>query len=96
MKFIASVFVLFSLQAHAETLTMNIEGMHCGGCTAAVEATACKDKGYKSCKAEIVDAEKKLGRIIIETKRGEKVDLSKVTADVKATKYTPKDHKVTQ
>ncbi len=97
MRLISVVLILFvSTSAFAETMTMPIEGMHCGGCTAAVEAKACgKDKGYKSCKAEITDAGKKMGQLVIETKRGEKINVDQVKTEVKATSYTPKEAKIT-
>lgn len=95
MKMFSVLLLLAGSHAMADKLTMPIEGMHCGGCTAAVEEKACKGKGYKTCKAEIVDANKKIGQLVIETKRGEKINLEQVTTDVKATKYTPKEAKVT-
>ena len=95
MKSLTVALFLLSPLAHAEKLTLQIEGMHCGGCTAAVEAKACEGKGYKTCKAEITDASKKMGQLVIETNPGQKIDLKAVKADVTATKYTPKEAKVT-
>lgn len=95
MKSLVLALLFVAPAAMAEKLTLPIEGMHCGACAEAVEAKACKDKGFKTCKAEITDAGKKMGQLIIETKPGQKINVDQVKADVTATKYTPKDAKVT-
>jgi hypothetical protein len=67
-----SLFIFASTFASAETTTMDIKGMHCGSCEAAVRKAVCKNKDFKglfeSCEPSVVDADKELGQLKLVTK----------------------------
>ncbi|MEQ1723785.1 MAG: hypothetical protein ABL930_11455 [Pseudobdellovibrio sp.] len=88
MKSLLISISLLSSLAFAETATINIEGMHCSGCKAMVDAKVCKDaatnKDFASCEVKLVDEEKQTGQVTIVTKEGMKVNIETVTAGIKA------------
>jgi hypothetical protein len=54
--------------------------MHCGGCAKMVEEGVCKKmEGLTSCKGEVVDADKKIGKVTITTPEGTPIDSNKVS-----------------
>jgi copper chaperone CopZ len=56
-----------STLAFAGTTTYDVKGMHCGECQAAVEAKVCKMEGVKTCKVELIDKKKEMGKITLTT-----------------------------
>jgi copper chaperone CopZ len=81
MKFTLALSALvLSFSALAETATYNVSGMHCGGCAKMIEDGVCKKmEGVKTCKGEVIDADKKIGKVTIETNDGVKIDQGKVS-----------------
>jgi len=81
MRFLLAISALvFSLSSSAETKTFNVKGMHCGGCAKMVEEGVCnKMEGLTSCKGEVVDADKKIGKVTISTPEGTPIDSDKVS-----------------
>lgn len=90
MKFLAATLLLISSTAFAEKLVLPVDGVHCGGCTSAIEGKVCKDNNYVTCKAEVLDEKNKKGQLIVETKPGQKINLEKIASEVKSTSYVPK------
>lgn len=90
MKFVAATLLLISSTAFAEKLVLPVDGVHCGGCTSAIEGKVCKGNDYLTCKAEVLDEKKQKGQLTVETKPGQKINLDKIAAEVKATSYAPK------
>lgn len=74
---IASLIALSPL-AKAETETLNVKGMHCGGCAKAIEDTVCKIEGLKSCSVKLTNAKKQEGQILIEKADGQPVNKDEV------------------
>jgi copper chaperone CopZ len=77
-SFILISSLILSSLAFADTATYEVKGMHCGGCKAEVEGLVCKMEGVKSCKAELTDKKKQMGKITIITEDGKPVDSTKV------------------
>jgi len=73
---------LFTTLALAETGTFTVSGMHCGGCQKMVEAKVCKMEGVESCKVELTDTKKQIGKVTLITKDGIKIDQTKVEAAI--------------
>lgn len=96
MKTIFLTISLTSLLAAADTTTLTVEGMHCGGCKKMISEKVCEDETLKatieSCKVTLTDAKKQTGKIEIVTKKDAKLDLTKVKAGVTAAG----DYKVTK
>lgn len=67
---------LLALNSFAETL--NLQGMHCGGCAKMVEESVCKNANYKTCKAKLTNAKKQEGTLTIETTDGQPVNQDEV------------------
>ena len=81
MKSLVLVSLLLgSLMANAETATLQVKGMHCGGCKAAIEAKVCKLDGLVACKVESLDMKKQRGQIILTSADGTTLDLTKIEA----------------
>ena len=71
-KTLLSLLILVSPLAQAETTTLDIKGMHCGSCEAAVRKAVCKNKDFQglfeSCEPSVVDADKELGQLKLVSK----------------------------
>ena len=65
----------------ADNVTM-VKGMHCADCQAAVESKVCHMEGIASCKVELVNKKKQLGKITWAAKEGAKIDAAAVSAAV--------------
>ncbi|WII71452.1 heavy metal-associated domain-containing protein [Bdellovibrio sp. 22V] len=55
--------LLISQTALAETITYNVEGMHCGSCAKAIQAQVCKMDGLEKCEVSV-------GKVVISPKAG--------------------------
>ena len=97
MKKIFLALSFTSLFAVADTTTLTVEGMHCGGCKKMISEKVCEDAALKpsfeSCKVSITDSKKQTGKIEIVTKKDAKLDLAKIKEGVKA---AGDDYKVTK
>ena len=81
MKTLIFVSLVFgSLIVSAETTTLQVQGMHCGGCKAAIEAKVCKIDGLKTCNVELVDKKKQIGKLVLTSADGTTLDLAKIEA----------------
>lgn len=82
---IVCVTLIASNLALAEDIT--VEGMHCGGCKKMITKTVCEDAALKaqfeSCKVELVDEKKQIGKISVKTKNNMPVDYKAIEAAVK-------------
>lgn len=70
--------LLVSSFAMAESSTYQVKGMHCGACAKSIEEKVCKMEGVKTCKVEMVDAKKRMGKVTLETEEGKTLDAKKV------------------
>lgn len=72
----------------AETTDITVEGMHCSGCKKMISKKVCDDKDlaakFESCKVELVDAKKQIGKISVTMKKDQTLDLAAVETAVKA------------
>lgn len=78
-------FVLFTLlftqAALAETITYNVEGMHCGSCAKAIKAQVCKMDGLEKCDVTV-------GKVVISPKTGINISQDQIQAAIsKAGEY---------
>ena len=78
---------LMTTFSFAETTTLQVSGMHCGGCQSAIESAVCKNGNYVKCEAKIDNPKKQMGSITLETKDGEKLDLAKIQSEIKDAGY---------
>lgn len=77
---IASLLFL-SQAALAETITYNVEGMHCGSCAKAIKAQVCKMDGLESCEVT-------MGKVVISPKTGINISQDQIQAAIsKAGEY---------
>jgi copper chaperone CopZ len=76
--FLLTATLLAALFAQAETVTYQLKGVHCGGCTSAIESKVCKIEGLTGCKVEVLDGKKKLGQMTLTTADGTPIDLAQV------------------
>lgn len=73
--------LLLSQTALAETITYNVEGMHCGSCAKAIKAQVCKMEGLESCDVT-------LGKVVISPKTGVAISQDQIQSAVsKAGEY---------
>lgn len=73
--------LLLSQAALAETITYNVEGMHCGSCAKAIKAQVCKMEGLESCDVT-------LGKVVISPKTGVAISQDQIQSAVsKAGEY---------
>lgn len=79
---------LTSLSASAETATLTIEGMHCGGCKKLITKKVCEDaklsSGFESCEVTALDTKKQIGTMVIKYKPTAKADLAPVEATIQS------------
>lgn len=82
---VVCITLIASNSALAEDIT--VEGMHCGGCKKMITKTVCEDKDLKaqfeSCKVELVDEKKQIGKISVTTKNNMPIDYKAIEAAVK-------------
>lgn len=73
---VAAVLLGASLNAMAETATLNIKGMTCSSCVKMIQSKVCDMDGIADCKVEV-------GSVVLTSKDGTKIDLEKVTEKIK-------------
>ncbi|MGZ3772696.1 MAG: heavy-metal-associated domain-containing protein [Pseudobdellovibrionaceae bacterium] len=74
-------FLFVSQAALAETITYNVEGMHCGSCAKAIKAQVCKMDGLEKCDVT-------MGKVIISPKTGVTISQEQIQTEVsKAGEY---------
>lgn len=73
---------LLCLSAQAETATLSIEGMHCGGCKKIVTKKICENAelatSFESCEISALDTKKQIGTLTVSLKKGSKLDTDKI------------------
>lgn len=73
--------LLLSQAALAETVTYNVEGMHCGSCAKAIQAQVCKMDGLEKCEVSV-------GKVVISSKTGVNISQDQIQAAIsKAGEY---------
>ncbi|WP_374079120.1 heavy-metal-associated domain-containing protein [Bdellovibrio bacteriovorus] len=73
--------LLLSQTALAETITYNVEGMHCGSCAKAIQAQVCKMDGLDKCDVTV-------GKVVISPKKGISISQDQIQAAIsKAGEY---------
>lgn len=88
-KFLSFIIVCVTLIASNSALAedITVEGMHCSACKKMITKTVCEDKDLKaqfeSCKVELVDAKKQIGKISVKTKNNMPIDYKAIEAAVK-------------
>ncbi len=55
--------LLFSQAVLAETVTYDVQGMHCGSCAKAIKSQVCKMEGLEKCEVSV-------GKVVISPKAG--------------------------
>lgn len=87
--------MLLSQFALAETVTLDVDGMHCAGCKQMITASICDDPKVNATfeKCEVVKADEKSekGQIVITTKGDSKVNVEEIKTAIAA---TGEDYKV--
>lgn len=79
--YVPLVLLFSSILCAAETTTIKINGMHCGGCKAIVNKAVCESASLKSTfkKCEIsVDEKIQVGTMVVEPQDGQTLDIEKV------------------
>nr|BFD59067.1 hypothetical protein CKG001_11740 [Bdellovibrio sp. CKG001] len=78
---LAATALLFSQAALAETITYNVEGMHCGSCARAIKAQVCTMEGLEKCDVTV-------GKVVISPKAGVSISQDQIQAAIsKAGEY---------
>ncbi|MBV2167127.1 MAG: heavy-metal-associated domain-containing protein [Bdellovibrio sp.] len=73
--------LLISQTALAETITYNIEGMHCNSCVRSIKAQVCNMEGLEKCDVS-------MGKLVISPKTGINISQDQIQAAVtKAGEY---------
>lgn len=73
--------LLFSQAVLAETITYNIEGMHCNSCARSIKAQVCKMDGLDKCEVSV-------GKVVISPKTGVTISQDQIQAAIsKAGEY---------
>lgn len=73
--------LLLSQTALAETITYDVEGMHCGSCAKAIQAQVCKMDGLDKCDVTV-------GKVVISPKKGINISQDQIQAAIsKAGEY---------
>ena len=79
--FILLLSIVTSITSMAETATITVEGMHCGGCKKMVTKAVCNDtkisEDIAECKVSL-DEKTKIGTVILKTKETKTVNMSLV------------------
>jgi hypothetical protein len=91
---IALMTIFFSVLTFAETTTMEIAGMHCGGCQKMVTKAVCADAKISATVSECkvtVDTEKQIGTLVLKSKEQKTIDLVAVE---KAIQSAGEDYKI--
>ncbi|MGZ3770342.1 MAG: heavy-metal-associated domain-containing protein [Bdellovibrio sp.] len=78
-------FILISLflsqTVFAETVTYNVQGMHCGSCAKMIKAEVCKMDGLEKCDVT-------MGKVVISPKTGVTINQDQIQAAIsKAGEY---------
>lgn len=80
-KALIAITLFLSQTALAETITYNVEGMHCGSCAKAIKAQVCKMDGLEKCDVSV-------GKVVISTKEGISISQDQIQAAIsKAGEY---------
>lgn len=78
---LAATALFFSQTALAETITYNVEGMHCGSCARAIKAQVCTMEGLEKCEVSV-------GKVVISPKSGVSISQDQIQAAIsKAGEY---------
>lgn len=73
--------LFFSQAALAETITYDVEGMHCGSCARAIKAQVCKMDGIEKCDVTV-------GKVVLSPKAGSTISQDQIQAAIsKAGEY---------
>ena len=90
MKKLILLFIVLTAQvvmAMPQTTDIAIDGVDCAGCVKKLTKKVCKDpdlaKNFSKCQVTLVDADKALGKISIQTKDGQPVDMTALGEAVK-------------
>lgn len=67
--------LFISQAALAETITYNVEGMHCGGCAKMIQSKVCTMEGLDKCEVT-------MGKVVISPKAGIKLTQEQVQSAV--------------
>ena len=83
MKKISLILVLLaSITTWAETMTLSIEGMHCGGWKKIVTKKVCENtelaQVIDSCEVTALDTKKQIGTLTIQLKKNSTLDTHKI------------------
>jgi copper chaperone CopZ len=76
-----TIALFFSQFALAETTTLTVEGMHCGGCKKMVTKAVCNDKKISEALSDCtvsVNEKTQIGTVILKTKEAKTLDLQLV------------------
>lgn len=80
-KTLIAITLFLSQTALAETITYNVEGMHCGSCVKSIKAQVCKMDGIEKCDVSV-------GKVVISTKEGVSISQDQIQSAVsKAGEY---------
>lgn len=80
-KTIALMVLMMAPMALAETVTYNVEGMHCGSCAKAIKSQVCKMDGLEKCDVT-------MGKVVISPKNGIQISQDQIQAAIsKAGEY---------
>lgn len=80
-KILAIAALLVSQAALAETVTYDVEGMHCGSCAKSIKAQVCKMDGLEKCDVSV-------GKVVVSTKAGVTISQDQIQAAIsKAGEY---------
>ncbi|UXR63977.1 heavy-metal-associated domain-containing protein [Bdellovibrio bacteriovorus] len=78
---LAAATLMLSQTALAETITYNVEGMHCGSCARAIKAQVCNMEGLEKCDVTV-------GKVVISPKSGVSISQDQIQAAIsKAGEY---------
>ncbi|WP_347356853.1 heavy metal-associated domain-containing protein [Bdellovibrio sp.] len=78
---LAATALFFSQAALAETITYNVEGMHCGSCARSIKAQVCTMEGLEKCEVS-------MGKVVISPKSGVNISQDQIQAAIsKAGEY---------
>lgn len=88
MKSFLAILSLIPAITLAETGTFTVEGMTCTGCKKMVTKHVCDNpelnKNFESCEVTLVDTKKKLGQVVIVSKKDAKISVDTVKNNVTA------------
>lgn len=72
-KTLILIAFFFSQVSLAETVTYNVEGMHCGSCAKMIKSEVCKMEGLEKCEVS-------MGKVVISPKAGILINQDQIQA----------------